>query len=352
MLPDALEWKGEAPLLRLLDQRQIPSRIVFYDCKTYDEVALAIENMTVRGAPAIGIAAAYGMALAACVSPDLIAPAILRLSRTRPTAVNLRWALERMGQTFDRAGAGENISELLKKEAIKIHSEDIAINKTLSRHGQAILPLRARVITHCNAGAIATAGYGTALGVLRAAREQGKQVKIYADETRPRLQGGLLTSFELFEDDFDVTVICDSTAAFLMSRERIDAVIVGADRIALNGDTANKIGTYSLAIAAQEHKVPFYIAAPLSTIDINCPAGTNIPIEERSGDEIRSIGGVAVIPERIKVWNPAFDITPAKLISGIITEAGIIRKSYDESIAKICRGYKGETFHEKRVQDS
>lgn len=336
MLPETLEWRGDVPSLRLLDQRKIPREIAVYDCKTYEETALAIENMTVRGAPAIGVAAAYGVVLAARESAGLIAPALQRLAGTRPTAVNLYWALERMKKIADANGANENISLLLEAEAIKIHDEDIETNKKLSRYGQTLLPQRANVITHCNAGAIATAGYGTALGVLRAAREKGKKIRIFADETRPRLQGGLLTAFELFEDGFDVTVICDSMAAFLMQREKIDAVIVGADRISANGDTANKIGTYSLAICAKAHNVPFYVAAPVSTIDINCPNGTNIPIEERDGDEIRSCGGRQIIPGNINVWNPAFDITPAEFISGIITEMGIIEKPYDVNIAKNC----------------
>lgn len=336
MLPETLEWKSDVPSLRLLDQRKIPSEIALQDCKTYEETAQAIENMTVRGAPAIGVAAAYGVVLAARESADLIAPALQRLAKTRPTAVNLYWALERMKKIADTYGANENISVLLEEEAIKIHDEDIETNKKLSRCGQTLLPQRANVITHCNAGAIATAGYGTALGVLRAARESGKKIRVFADETRPRLQGGLLTAFELFEDGFDVTVICDSMAAFLMAREKIDAVIVGADRISANGDTANKIGTYSLALCAKAHNVPFYVAAPMSTIDINCPNGTSIPIEERDGNEIRSCGGRQIIPDNINVWNPAFDITPAEFISGIITEIGIIEKPYDVNIAKNC----------------
>lgn len=323
-------------MLRLLDQRKIPCEIVMCDCKTYEETALAIENMTVRGAPAIGVAAAYGVVLAARESADLIAPALQRLAKTRPTAVNLYWALARMQKIADISETNENICRLLEEEAIKIHSEDIETNKKLSRYGQVLLPQRAKVITHCNAGAIATAGYGTALGVLRAARENGKELRIFADETRPRMQGGLLTAFELFEDGFDVTVICDSMAAFLMAREKIDAVIVGADRISANGDTANKIGTYSLALCAKTHNVPFYVAAPISTIDINCPNGASIPIEERDGDEVRSYGGRQIIPGNINVWNPAFDITPAEFISGIITEMGIIEKPYDVNIAKNC----------------
>lgn len=340
MLPDTLEWVSEVPALRLLDQRKIPAEIVFRDCESYEETALAIEDMTVRGAPAIGIAAAYGVALAASVSPELIEAAIERLSKTRPTAVNLHWALKRMKKIADLNKNGKNIHELLEKEAVEIHRQDIEINKKLAFWGQELLPQKSRVITHCNAGAIATGGYGTALGVFRSARENGKEVKIFADETRPRLQGGLLTAFELSADGFEVTVICDSMAAFLMSREKIDAAVVGADRIALNGDTANKIGTYSLAIAAKEHNVPFYIAAPLSTIDINCPNGKYIPVEERDGEEIRAVGGIRLIPEDIKVWNPAFDVTPAKFISGIITEAGIIKEPYVENIGKIFSAYK------------
>lgn len=342
MLPDTLQWNASVPSLRLLDQRKIPAAIAFRDCATYEDVARAIEDMTVRGAPAIGVAAAYGVVLAARVSPDLAETAAKRLSATRPTAVNLYWALERMIKTAQNNRGNAKIYELLEQEAINIHKEDIEINKRLASYGQELLPREAAVITHCNAGAIATAGYGTALGVFRAARERGKNVKIYADETRPRLQGGLLTAFELLADGFDVTVICDSMAAFLMSREKIDAVIVGADRIAMNGDTANKIGTYSLAIAAREHGVPFYIAAPLATIDTNCPNGKSIPIEERNGDEIRFIGECRVLSADTNVWNPAFDVTPAKFIGGIITEAGIIMEPYADNIAKLCFEYKRE----------
>lgn len=342
MLPKTLAWDASIPLLRLLDQRKLPAGIAFRDCVVYEEVARSIEDMTVRGAPAIGIAAAYGMALAARVSPDLVGVAAERLSLTRPTAVNLYWALERMSKTAQMHKKSKDLYKILEREAMLIHAEDIETNKKLAAYGQTLLPQSSSVITHCNAGAIATGGYGTALGVFRAAREGGKDVKIYADETRPRLQGGLLTAFELFADGFDVTVICDSMAAFLMSRKRIDAVIVGADRIAMNGDTANKIGTYSLAIASMEHDVPFYIAAPISTIDINCPNESSIPIEERDGDEIRSFGGCRVMSADIKVWNPAFDVTPARFINGIITEAGIIVKPYVKNIAKIFAANKRE----------
>lgn len=326
MLPPTMQWLPQIPALRLLDQRAIPDAICFCDCRTYEDVARAIEDMTVRGAPAIGIAAAYGVVLAARGGEADIMAGIDRLAKTRPTAVNLYWALDRMKKLINRYPGNDELASVLEAEAVLMHKEDIAVNKKLSYYGQQLLPECATVITHCNAGALATAGYGTALGVFRAASENGKKMKIYADETRPRFQGGRITSFELYEDGFDVTVICDSMAAFLMSREKIDAVITGADRIALNGDTANKIGTYGLAIAAEKHNVPFYIAAPLSTIDMNCPNGNAIQIEERSHDEIRIIGSEVVIPERIAVWNPAFDITPAGLITGIITEAGIISR--------------------------
>lgn len=346
MLPNTLEWNASAPRLRLLDQRKLPAEVTFRDCATYEDVARAIEDMTVRGAPAIGIAAAYGVVLAARTSPDLIETAAERLSKTRPTAINLHWALERMTRIAEINEKSAQLYELVEKEAIRINEEDIEINRKISRYGQELLPQNAKVITHCNAGALATGGYGTALGVLRAARERGKEVKVYAGETRPRLQGGLLTAFELSSEGFDVTVICDSMVAFLMSREQIDAVVVGADRIAMNGDTANKIGTYSLAIAAREHNIPFYIAAPTSTIDINCPRGKDIPIEERDGGEIRFVGDCQVLSSDIKVWNPAFDVTPAEIIRGIITEAGIIMEPYAENIAKICSVYKREAWRE------
>ena len=335
MLPKTIEWLPEERTLRLLDQRRIPGELRFRDCKTYEDAALAIEDMTVRGAPAIGVAAAYGAAIAAYNAPEQLEAALDRLSKTRPTAVHLYWALSRMRSVLEKNKDENNLAELLEREANEIYREDIDINRRLSNHGQTLLPTNAAVITHCNAGALATAGYGTALGVFRAAAENGKKLKIYADETRPRFQGGRITSYELYEDGLDVTVICDSMAAFLMSKRRIDAVITGADRVALNGDTANKIGTYNLAIAAKYHNVPFYIAAPLSTIDTNCLTGADIPIEERSPDEVRVIGGAQVIPERIPVWNPAFDVTPSELIAGIITEVGILKRPYDMDINKI-----------------
>ena len=338
MLPATIEWK-EGRLL-LLDQRQLPSRTEYVSCESAEETARAIENMTVRGAPAIGVAAAYGLVLA--LKGEDFAAAARRLAGTRPTAVNLFWAIRRM-EALWRANEDKNKDELyliMEKEAKNIHDEDIEINKSIGRFGQEILPEKGAAITHCNAGALATAGYGTALGVFRAAAEAGKEIKIYADETRPRLQGSLLTAYELQRDGFDVTVITDSMAAFLMSRVKIDAAVTGADRVAMNGDAANKIGTYSLAIAAKRHGVPCYIAAPLSTFDAGCASGEDIPIEERGGGEVRAVGGVEVVPEEIKVWNPAFDVTPNELITGIITERGIIRAPFAENIKKFFPGRK------------
>ena len=338
MLPATIEWK-EGRLL-LLDQRQLPSRTEYVSCESAEETARGIENMTVRGAPAIGVAAAYGLVLA--LKGEDFAAAARRLAGTRPTAVNLFWAIRRM-EALWRANEDKNKDELyliMEKEAKNIHDEDIEINKSIGRFGQEILPEKGAAITHCNTGALATAGYGTALGVFRAAAEAGKEIKIYADETRPRLQGSLLTAYELQRDGFDVTVITDSMAAFLMSRVKIDAAVTGADRVAMNGDAANKIGTYSLAIAAKRHGVPFYIAAPLSTFDAGCASGEDIPIEERGGGEVRAVGGVEVVPEEIKVWNPAFDVTPNELITGIITERGIIRAPFAENIKKFFPGRK------------
>ncbi len=327
MLPETIRWIREIPLLRLLDQRKIPVSVEFMDCRTCEETAAAIEDMTVRGAPAIGVAAAYGIVLAAHEDISSVERSFSRLAATRPTAVNLFWAIERMRAVYNESFGSKDVFAALECEADRIRDEDIRINRMIGINGARLLPQKSTVITHCNAGALATAGYGTALGVFRAARESGKEIKIYADETRPRFQGGRLTAFELCEDGFDVTVICDSMAPFLMSREKIDAVVTGADRIALNGDTANKIGTYGLAVAAQMHKVPFYIAAPLSTVDFNCPNGSMIPIEERDHGEMRKIGSELTVHSAAKVWNPAFDVTPAGLIGGIITEEGIIEPS-------------------------
>ncbi|MDO4987431.1 MAG: S-methyl-5-thioribose-1-phosphate isomerase [Synergistes sp.] len=334
MVPETLRWENGK--LFLVDQGKLPFAVEYVMCATADDVVSAIKNMTVRGAPAIGVAAAYALVLAAAHSTDFN-KAASALADSRPTAVNLMWSVRRMTLLYNSLADGnaDEIYYSMEKEAIKIHREDIEINRKIGYYGASLLPHNAAVITHCNAGALATAGYGTALGVLRAAAEAGKNIKIYADETRPRLQGGQLTSYELCEDGFDVTVITDSMASFIMANNKIDAVITGADRVAANGDTANKIGTYGLAVAAKYHGVPFYVAAPLSTFDTEYETGRKIPIEERDGDEIRVVGGRRIIPEKIKVWNPSFDVTPHGLISGIITECGIIREPYEKNICEL-----------------
>ena len=328
MLPETMRWNEKEYALELLDQRALPGEVKFVVCKTSEEVACAIENMTVRGAPAIGACAAYGLAIAAREGRRAFDKAFLRLAQTRPTAVHLFWSLERMQRAAFQF-SGKEFFKAALNEANAIFSEDIEINKSLSRFGAELLPQNATVLTHCNAGSIATCGVGTALGVLREARAQGKNIKVYADETRPRLQGAKLTAWELEQDGFDVTLITDSMAAFLMSQKKIDAVIVGADRVANNGDTANKIGTYALAIAAKYHGVPFYAAVPFSTIDVSCNTGADIPVEMRSQDEVRRVGSELITTSDMKTWNPAFDITPSVLISGIITEHGVAKAPYN-----------------------
>ena len=321
----ATDWLAEEGVLRLLDQRALPGEELYVLCRDVEDVARSIENMTVRGAPAIGITAAYGVVLAAADGAESALSAIERLSRTRPTAVNLFQALDIMKQKI-KAGcnlSGEELKACLLAEAIRIHEDDVKNNMRLGAFGAALLPERAVVLTHCNAGAIATGGHGTALGILRSAREVGKDIKVYADETRPLLQGARLTAWELARDGFDVTLIADSMAAFLMQKGEVDAVIVGADRIVRNGDTANKIGTYMLAVLASVHKVPFYVAAPWSTIDLTLQCGEEIPIEERSAEEIRTLLNGQRVGDNIKIWNPAFDVTPAKYITAIITEKGV-----------------------------
>ena len=296
------------------------------ECRDEREVADAIRDMVVRGAPAIGVSAAFGMALAFRLGRDLPAAGDL-LKRSRPTAVNLAWAVERML----RAGGA-----LAEAEAIL--REDVEANMRMGRYGAELLGQSATVLTHCNAGALATAGYGTALGVIRAAVEAGKRIAVFADETRPYLQGARLTAWELQQDGIDVTLITDNMSGHFFQQGKFDAVIVGADRIAANGDTANKIGTYTVAVLANVHDVPFYVAAPVSTIDIHCPSGASIPIEERSADEVVHAFGKRIAPEGIAVRHPAFDVTPAKLITAIITERGVLRPPYPESIAKAVRG--------------
>jgi methylthioribose-1-phosphate isomerase len=322
-----LRWTGEA--LELLDQRLLPAEERWIACRSHGEVARAIKDMVVRGAPAIGCAAAYGVALGALAGAPLD-HVIAELAATRPTAVNLFWALERMRVLSER----QNQPAALVEEAKRIHAEDIAACVAIGRHGAPLLP-EGTVLTHCNAGALATGGYGTALGVVRAAVASGRKLRVFADETRPFLQGARLTAWELAKSGIDVTVITDNMAAHLMQRGEIQSVIVGADRIAANGDTANKIGTYAVALAAREHALPFYVAAPLSTIDRAIPDGTQIPIEERDAREVTHVGERALVPGGVAVRNPAFDVTPARLIAAIVTEAGVARPSYNESLARL-----------------
>jgi methylthioribose-1-phosphate isomerase len=344
MLP-TIEWRDDGVVM--VDQRKLPAEEVYVTCRTASEVARAIKTMVIRGAPAIGVAAAMGLALglreSKATGTQKLAAEFYKLceqmAATRPTAVNLFWAIERMKRTFAAGvSAGESSDQLksrLAAEAAAIHDEDVASCRAIGRHGAEIVPDEARVLTHCNAGALATAGYGTALGVIRGARDAGKRVAVFADETRPVLQGARLTAWELVRDGIDTTVISESMAAPLMRDGRIDLVVVGADRIAANGDTANKIGTYTVALVAREHGVPFYVAAPVSTIDLDTPDGRRIPIEERDPREVTHVRNVRVAPEGAKVFNPSFDVTPHHLIAGIITERGIARPPYTESLATV-----------------
>ena len=329
MSVEPIRWRGDA--LELLDQRRLPQEMTYVTFRDAHEVARAIRDMIVRGAPAIGVAAAFGMALAAKRGEDL-ASAAEELRAARPTAVNLAWAVDRM---LRARGASS--------EAEAIFREDLDANHRIGRFGAELLGARATVLTHCNAGALATAGYGTALGVIRAAVEQGKEIAVFADETRPYLQGARLTAWELQQEGIDVTLITDSMAGHFFQQRRFDAVVVGADRIAANGDTANKIGTYTLAVLANAHGVPFYVAAPISTVDVATPNGAAIPIEERSASEVTNIGGVRIAPDGIAVRHPAFDVTPANLITAIITDRGVLRAPYEESVRWAVGGGQGGT---------
>jgi methylthioribose-1-phosphate isomerase len=334
----------EGDVVVMIDQRKLPAQEVYVRCKTAAEVARAIKTMVIRGAPAIGVAAAWGIALgmrrSAATGTQKFAAEFQKtcdlMAATRPTAVNLFWAIERMKRCFgDAVQAGQSVDQIkdrLDREAQMIHDEDVASCRALGAFGAEIVPADARILTHCNAGALATAGYGTALGVIRGAIEQGKRVAVFADETRPFLQGARLTAWELVRDGIDTTIITDNMSAALMAQGRVDLVVVGADRIAANGDTANKIGTYGVAVLAREHHIPFYVAAPLSTIDLRTPDGAHIPIEERSAREVTHVGGSQVAPLEAKIWNPAFDVTPCRFIAGIITEKGIVRAPYAESL--------------------
>jgi methylthioribose-1-phosphate isomerase len=335
MVP-TVEWKDGA--VRLLDQSRLPGAVEFIDCRDYKAVADAIRTLKVRGAPAIGVTAAMGVALGAqaihATDYPTFAQAVLTicddLASTRPTAVNLFWALERMRRKLEsvRDQPVSTIKQILTLESQAILEEDIALCKTMGRHGAELIRDGQTVLTHCNAGSLATAGYGTALGVIRAACEQGKKINVIADETRPVLQGSRLTAWELMQDQIPVTLITDNMAGSLMRQGKIHLCIVGADRIAANGDVANKIGTYSVAVLAKAHNIPFYVAAPYSTIDLKTKSGDEIPIEQRNPSEVTSIhGSHPVAPKGVAVYNPAFDVTPAELITGIITERGVFKPS-------------------------
>jgi methylthioribose-1-phosphate isomerase len=337
---ETLEWTDAG--VRFIDQTKLPTEEVYVLSTTHHDVAEVIRTMVVRGAPAIGVAAAMGVALGVKNSKATSGTELRRefdeiariMGETRPTAVNLFWAIQRMKAKLDSLG-GKPIAEIksaLVEEAKRMHAEDIAANQAMGRHGATLMPSSGGVLTHCNAGALATAGYGTALGVIRAAVEAGKKIHVYADETRPFLQGSRLTAWELMKDGIATTVISDNMAGAMMRQGKIQAIVVGADRIAANGDVANKIGTYSVAVLAKEHGIPFYVAAPISTVDLATPDGSKIPIEQRNTKEVTHIGGRQMVPDGVNVENPAFDVTPAKYVAAIITERGIARAPYGESL--------------------
>ena len=329
---ETLRWRDGR--LELIDQRLLPGKFEYLSCSSAADVALAIRAMAVRGAPAIGCAAAFGVALearrekhlAAGAFSDAMELAFRTLAESRPTAVNLFWALERMRSVLTQARDPDTAAERLTEAALALFRADLAANRAIGRAGAALVPDGARVLTHCNTGALATAGHGTALGVVRSARDAGKRISVIASETRPYLQGARLTAWELIQERIPVTLITDSTAGHLMSRGQVDLVIVGADRIAANGDVANKIGTYSLSVLAERHGLPFYVAAPLSTIDTSIADGASIPIEERGASEVTGYAGVRWAPEGVGVANPAFDVTPAALVSALFTERGVIER--------------------------
>ncbi len=339
----SIEWIEEPGVLRLLDQRVLPGETVYLDYTDYREVATAIRTMVVRGAPAIGATAAYGIALAARYSdaPDLAAlqdllnDADQTLRAARPTAVNLFWALDRMRLVLEKIDDIETIRTTALAEAHRIAQEDVATNQSIGQHALDLIPQEATIIHHCNTGGLATVDYGTALGVIRAAHEAGKGVHVLVDETRPRLQGARLTSWELKQQGITHRVIADGASGHFMRRDGVDLCVVGADRIAANGDTANKIGTYNLAVVARENNVPFYVAAPTSTIDLNTPTGDDIDIEERDAAEVTHVGTVQITPDDIEVANPAFDVTPARYITAIITEKGVVYPPFAENIRKL-----------------
>jgi len=338
-----IEWRDNAVVM--IDQTLLPGEEIYNTYTDFKAVAEAIRGMIIRGAPAIGVAAAMGIALGA---RDIVADtheSFFRqlenvcdvMARTRPTAVNLFWGIERMKRVAEanRDRKLDQIREVLREEAIRIEAEDLTICRNIGKWGATLIPEGATVLTHCNAGGLATAGYGTALGVIRAAHEAGRNIRVFADETRPWLQGARLTAWELMKDGIPVTLISDNMAGFFMSRGEITCCVVGADRIAANGDTANKIGTYTVAVLARENNIPFYVAAPVSTLDLTLSDGSKIPIEERPASEVTHIKGIAIAPEGVSVRNPSFDVTPARLITAIITENGIVKDDYRAGLRRI-----------------
>ena len=338
-----IEWKGDR--VRILDQRRLPQGIHYLDCRDAPSVAQAIRTMAIRGAPAIGVAAAMGIALAARKAQSHQPEAFLKslneaceeMRETRPTAVNLFWAVSRMERILDQVHIRgvEETKERLVREALQILEKDIQINRKIGMYGKKLIKEGDGVLTHCNAGALATGGYGTALGVIYAARDEGKKFHVLVDETRPLLQGCRLTAWELIQEKIPTIVITDNMAGVLMMKGKINLVLVGADRIARNGDTANKIGTYSVAVLSKWHGIPFYVAAPTSTLDLTLASGSDIPIEERDVREVTHFQGVRVTPKGVKAFNPAFDVTPGSLIHGIITEKGLIRKPFEKNLKRI-----------------
>lgn len=345
---NTIDWL-EPDKVQLIDQTKLPYEFVTVTIKTYKQMEEAIQKMLIRGAPAIGIAGAFGLVLGAIEISNLTSKEAFfselisianHLKASRPTAVNLEWGINRLINLVDTNNDRSipEIIQIIKTEAIKMHQDDLNACKSIGKFGATIIPKSATILTHCNAGALATVGYGTALGVVRSAFEKDPSIKVFADETRPRQQGARLTTWELLEDKIPTTLITDGMCAHLMSKKMIAVVVVGADRIAANGDTANKIGTLTLAIVAKEYKIPFYIAAPLSTIDINIPDGSFIPIEERDKEEVTTINNKIICHRDVNVINPAFDVTPANYIAGIITERGIIKPDYTKSIADLFTG--------------
>jgi methylthioribose-1-phosphate isomerase len=338
-----LEWTDSG--VRFIDQTKLPTEETYLTCTSCEQVADAIRTMVVRGAPAIGVAAAMGLALGVKNSGAASVGELKRefdrccelVRATRPTAVNLFWAIRRMQGKFEsqKLRPLPQLKQALIEEAQRMFAEDIAANQAMGRWGATLMPATGGVLTHCNAGALATCGYGTALGVIRSAVEQGKKIQVYADETRPFLQGSRLTAWELLKDGIPTTLISDNMAGSIMRQGKISAIVVGADRIAANGDVANKIGTYTVAVLAKEHGVPFYVAAPFSTVDLDTPDGGKIPIEQRARQEVTHIAGRAIAPEGVAVENPAFDVTPANYVTCIVTERGIARRPYEESLAKL-----------------